>query len=210
MDLTLYAITDPKWTFSDKEFFKSVEESLKGGVSILQLREKKADFKTFLNRAKELNKIAQFYGVPLIINDNLKVMEESNADGIHVGEDDTDTKTVRERYPSKIVGATCKSVEKGLLKMNYADYFGVGAINVSDTKKDAKPIDIKTLNEIKSQTGTKIVAIGGINYENCDNLKGAMIDGIAVSGAIYGSDNIFKDTKLLKEKIIKIMEEKNV
>lgn len=210
MDLTLYAITDPKWTFSDKEFFNSIEEALKGGVTILQLREKNADFKTFLKRAIELKKITNYYGVPLIINDNIRVMEESDADGIHVGDSDEDIKNVREKFQTKIVGGTCKTVEKGLIKKDYADYFGVGAINISDTKKDALPIDIKTLNDIKEKTKTKIVAIGGINYENCDNLKNALIDGIAVSGAIFGSDNIIQYTKKLKEKIIRIMEDKNV
>lgn len=210
MDLTLYAITDPKWTFSDKEFFKSVEESLMGGVSILQLREKNLDFRHFLKRAIELKNITDYYGVPLIINDNIEVMEESDADGVHVGDNDLDIKLVREKFPNKIVGGTCKSVEKALIKKDYADYFGVGAINISSTKKDAKPIDIKTLNEIKKVSGTKIVAIGGITLENCDNLKGTSIDGIAVSGAIYGNDNIQKYTKLLKEKIIRIMEGENV
>lgn len=210
MDLTLYAITDSRWTFSDKDFFKSVEESIKGGVTILQLREKNLDFKSFLKRAIEIKKITTYYGVPLIINDNKDVMEEVDADGIHVGEDDLDTKYLRNKFANKIIGATCKSVKSALIKKAYSDYFGVGAINVSQTKKDAKPIDIETLNEIKRESKTKIVAIGGINYNNCDNLRCALIDGIAVSGAIYGSDNIIKTTRLLKEKIINIMEEKNV
>lgn len=205
MDLKLYGITDPRWTKNDDEFFESIRKALDGGVTMLQLREKDTPYEEFLFRAKEVKKICDEYKVPLIINDNVEIMEAVDAAGVHLGRSDASIKEVRKKYPKKIIGATVKTILQAILsKAAGASYFGVGAVNPSSTKTDAVPIDVKRLNEIDEAAGVPIVAIGGINLENMENLSGARIDGIAVSEAIFGSSDVEEGARLLKEKFLEM------
>ncbi|MGN0614039.1 MAG: thiamine phosphate synthase [Porcipelethomonas sp.] len=199
--LLLYGITDRCWT-GKMTLYQQVEQALKGGVTILQLREKNLDEQEFTAEAKELAALCHSYNVPLIINDNLNVALQSGADGVHVGQNDMSVDMIRKTAGSDfIIGATAKTVEQAAEaeKMG-ADYIGVGAVFPSATKKNAVRITKAQLMEICSSVSIPAVAIGGISLENAHEISGTGVKGIAVVSAIFGAADIEHETaKLLIE-----------
>ena len=207
-DLLLYGVTDRKWLHGRK-LVDDVEKSLKGGVTILQLREKHLDNEEFLKEALEIKKICEKYKVPFIVNDNVEIAIKSNAHGIHVGQKDMVAKDVRKLIgENKILGVSAQTVEQALLaeKMG-ADYLGVGAIFSTDSKSDAESVDISTLKEICKSVKIPVVAIGGIGKENVSLLENSGIVGVAVISAIYGENNIEVATTQLKDIVKKVVKE---
>lgn len=207
-DLLLYGVTDRKW-LDGRKLVDDVEKSLKGGVTILQLREKHLDDEEFLKEALEIKKICEKYKVPFIVNDNVEIAIKSNAHGIHVGQKDMVAKDVRKLIgENKILGVSAQTVEQALLaeKMG-ADYLGVGAIFSTDSKSDAESVDISTLKEICERVKIPVVAIGGIGKENVSLLENSGIVGVAVISAIYGENNIEVATTQLKDIVKKVVKE---
>lgn len=207
-DLLLYGVTDRKW-LDGRKLVDDVEKSLKGGVTILQLREKHLDDEEFLKEALEIKKICEKYKVPFIVNDNVEIAIKSNAHGIHVGQKDMVAKDVRKLIgENKILGVSAQTVEQALLaeKMG-ADYLGVGAIFSTDSKSDAESVDISTLKEICKRVKIPVVAIGGIGKENVSLLENSGIVGVAVISAIYGENNIEVATTQLKDIVKKVVKE---
>ena len=206
-DLLLYAVTDRYW-LNGRTLYEVVKESLDGGVTFLQLREKKLDEEHFLEEAKELQKLCKEYKVPFIINDNVDIAVEIGADGVHVGQSDMEAGMVREKLgPDKIIGVSAQTVEQALLaEKRGADYLGVGAVFPTNSKDDAKEVTYETLKEICEAVSIPVVAIGGITHDNIKELTGSKIDGIAVISAIYGANNIKNAASGLKEEISKIVE----
>lgn len=207
-DLLLYGVTDRKW-LDGRKLVDDVEKSLKGGVTILQLREKQLDDEEFLKEALEIKKICEKYKVPFIVNDNVEIAIKSNAHGIHVGQKDMVAKDVRKLIgENKILGVSAQTVEQALLaeKMG-ADYLGVGAIFSTDSKSDAESVDISTLKEICKSVKIPVVAIGGIGKENVSLLENSGIVGVAVISAIYGENNIEVATTQLKDIVKKVVKE---
>lgn len=207
-DLLLYGVTDRKW-LDGRKLVDDVEKSLKGGVTILQLREKHLDDEEFLKEALEIKKICEKYKVPFIVNDNVEVAIKSNAHGIHVGQKDMVAKDVRKLIgENKILGVSAQTVEQALLaeKMG-ADYLGVGAIFSTDSKSDAESVDISTLKEICKRVKIPVVAIGGICKDNISLLENSGIVGVAVISAIYGENNIEVATTQLKDIVKKVVKE---
>lgn len=207
-DLVLYGVTDRKW-LDGRKLVDDVEKSLKGGVTILQLREKHLDDEEFLKEALEIKKICEKYKVPFIVNDNVEIAIKSNAHGIHVGQKDMVAKDVRKLIgENKILGVSAQTVEQALLaeKMG-ADYLGVGAIFSTDSKSDAESVDISTLKEICERVKIPVVAIGGIGKENVSLLENSGIVGVAVISAIYGENNIEVATTQLKDIVKKVVKE---
>ncbi len=203
--LLLYAITDRK---PGDDLYAQVSQALKGGVTIVQLREKDMDFDAFVCEARQIAVLCHSYGVPLIINDNLEVALLSGADGVHVGADDLPVAEIRRRAGRDfIIGATAKTTERAKeAEKSGADYLGVGAMFPSPTKKNAVRITNEQLKEIASSASIPIVAIGGISLENCGSLAGSGVDGIAVVSAIFSADNIKETTAALKKKATEIIE----
>ncbi|MCH5297176.1 MAG: thiamine phosphate synthase [Ruminococcus sp.] len=199
--LLLYAVTDSSWV-GRQTLYEQVEDALKGGVTIVQLREKNLDEDTFVSEAIEINKLCRRYNVPLIINDNVEVALKSGADGVHVGIEDVPVSKIREQVGADfIIGATAKTVEQAqAAQKDGADYLGVGAVFPSSTKKNAIRISNDQLRQICSSVTIPAVAIGGINLKNVDEIKGCGVDGIAVVSAIFASDDIKKATAKLKER----------
>lgn len=199
--LLLYGITDRSLT-GRQTLYEQVEEALKGGITILQLREKHLDEEAFTKEAVEIGRLCHSYHVPLIINDNVQVALKSGADGVHVGIEDMPVKKIRELAGKDfIIGATAKTVEQAKnAEKNGADYLGVGAVFPSSTKKSAIRITRENLREICSGVKIPTVAIGGINRSNALEMKGGGMDGIAVVSAIFGAENIEQATCELKEK----------
>ncbi len=202
MDLKLYAVTDRSW-LSGRKLSRDVEESLLGGVTILQLREKNLSDKEFEMEALEMKSLCKKYKVPFIINDNVSLALKVDADGVHVGQDDMDAEDVRKIIgKDKILGVSAQTVDEAVLaEKNGADYLGVGAVFSTSTKKDASDVSLETLKAICNAVSIPVVAIGGINEGNIEKLKGSGIAGISVISAIYAEKDIRKASENLLEKV---------
>ena len=200
--LLLYAVTDRAWV-GKQTLLEQIEDALKGGATIVQLREKKLDEDSFIEEAIQVRELCHKYNVPLIINDNVDVAIKSGADGVHVGIEDAPVAEIRRRVPADfIIGATCKTVEQAkVAEAAGADYMGVGAVFPSPTKANAIRITNEQLREIVSSVSIPAVAIGGIGYDNVLEIKGSHVSGVAVVSAIFGAADIEQATALLKERV---------
>lgn len=205
-NMLLYAVTDRSW-LNERTLAEDVEKALAGGVTMLQLREKNLSDDEYIKEAIEIKKICRKYNVPLIINDNINVAIKSGADGVHVGQDDTDVATLREKYNYKgIIGATAHNVKEAIIaQRNGADYLGVGAIFSTSTKSNTIPITYEILKEVSSAVSIPVCAIGGINADNILSLKGSGINGVAVVSAVFACKDIKNATQSLREKAIQII-----
>lgn len=201
-ELKLYLVTDSD-ILRDRDFYNSIEEALKGGVTMLQLREKNASGKEFLEKAIKLREMTKKYNVKFIINDRVDIAMLCDADGVHVGQSDIPANKVRELIgEDKIVGVSARTVEEALIaKKNGADYLGVGAMFTTTTKLDAKSVSIEKLKEIQEMVSLPVVAIGGLSLSNIDKLKECNVDGYAVVSAILGAENIKLECEKWVEKI---------
>ena len=199
--MQLYLVTDRHW-LKAHSLYEDVEAAINGGVTCVQLREKHLNHQLFVQEAKELKELCNQNQIPLIINDNVEVMLEVDADGIHVGQSDMQAQDVRKLIGSdKVLGVSVQTVEQAITAQNAgADYLGVGAVFPTGTKDDAIEVDLATLQDICQHVDIPIVAIGGINQENLLQLKGSGIDGIAVVSAIIAAEDIIEATKQLKER----------
>lgn len=205
--LLLYAVTDQAWV-GKQTLSEQIEGALKGGATIIQLREKNLDEESFVAEAMEIRNLCHRYNVPLIINDNVEVALKSGADGVHVGIEDTPVAEVRKRVPADfIIGATCKTVEQAkIAEAAGADYMGVGAVFPSPTKTNAIRITNDQLREIVSAVSIPAVAIGGISRKNVLEIAGSKASGVAVVSAIFGAEDIEDATAELKVKAKAVVE----
>nr|WP_244833327.1 thiamine phosphate synthase [Clostridium sp. BJN0001] len=205
--LQLYAITDRHW-LNGMKLKDVVEEVLKSGATFLQLREKELNHDDFVAEAKEIKKLTDKYNVPFVINDDISVAKEVDADGVHIGQSDMEYTKAREILGNdKIIGVSAGNLEEAkIAEKKGADYIGIGAIFHTNTKKDACDMSKETLLEITRNVNIPIVAIGGITYDNCDYLKGIGVDGISVISAIFGAENPTEATKKLFKKTKEIFE----
>ena len=201
-DLLLYAVTDRHW-LDGRKLIDVVRESLDGGVTMLQLREKALAEEKFLEEAKELQALCRERHVPFIVNDNVDIAKAMDADGVHVGQDDMEALDVRAKLgPDKIIGVSAHSVEEALLAEKHgADYLGVGAMFPTGSKADAKEVEWDVLREICQAVSIPVVAIGGITQENVTELAGTGICGVAVISAIYAQEDIPAAAKNLKNTV---------
>ena len=205
--LLLYAVTDQAWV-GKQTLLEQIEDALKGGVTMVQLREKKLDEESFVEEAIQVRELCHKYNVPLIINDNVDVALKSGADGVHVGMEDAPVAEIRKRVSSDfIIGATCKTVEQAkIAEAAGADYMGVGAVFPSPTKTNAVRITNEQLREIIASVSIPAVAIGGISYDNVCEIKGSRVSGVAVVSAVFGAEDIEKATMLLKDRVKTVVE----
>lgn len=211
LDLRVYAVTDRTWT-GEKTLVCQLEEALQAGVTLVQLREKEMDDNAFLEEARQIKALTDSYGVPLIINDNVKVALDCDAAGVHIGQDDMDAADVRRLLgPEKILGVTAKTVEQARrAEKAGADYLGSGAVFGSSTKREALPMTMERLKEITASVLIPVVAIGGIHRGNIRQLKGTGIAGAAVVSGIFGAEDIKKATAELRIAVEEILaEDKN-
>ena len=198
--LLLYAVTDRHW-LGERTLYEVVRDSLDGGVTFLQLREKNLDEDSFYEEAVRLQAMAREYKVPFVINDNVEIAVRMNADGVHVGQDDMEAGNVRALIgPDKILGVSAQTVEQAVLaEQQGADYLGVGAVFPTGSKDDAVDVPLETLKAICEAVSIPVVAIGGITLENTPELAGTGICGIAVISAIYAQKNIREAASALKK-----------
>jgi thiamine-phosphate pyrophosphorylase len=197
--MLLYAITDRAWV-GKQTLMEQVKDSLEGGITFLQLREKDLDETHFLKEAREMRALAAQYHVPFVINDNVEIALACGADGVHVGQSDMAASIARDKLgPDKIIGVSAQTVEQALAaeKMG-ADYLGVGAVFATSTK-DADVISWDTLKEICRSVSIPVVAIGGINQSNLLELSGSGIDGVSIISGIYGQPDIKRACQNLRK-----------
>lgn len=196
----LYAITDRKYLRGDMSLADAVEFAIKGGASIIQLREKQLKGEELKKLAIEVQNVCNRYSIPFIINDDVELAKAIDADGVHIGQSDMEMQKAREILgEDKIIGVTAKTVEQAKNAENAgANYLGSGAIFATSTKADAKPLPLEKFNEICEAVNIPVVAIGGINATNVDYLKGSKMSGIAVVGGIFDNDDIETATRKLQ------------
>lgn len=202
----LYAVTDRNW-LNGRTLEEDIELALKGGVTLVQLREKNLEFDAFCNEAEKIHLLCQKYNVPLIINDNVEVAQAVNAEGVHLGQGDMSVARAREILGnSKIIGATARTKEQAVkAEKNGADYVGSGAVFGTSTKSDAVKMSFEMLKEICKSVKIPVTAIGGITKENVSELKGTGISGVAVVSGIFAEKDIYNSTMELKKKIEEVV-----
>ena len=189
IDLSLYLVTDK----SDdvEKFLNTIEEAIKGGVTVVQIREKTAETLDFYNLALKVKEITTKYDVPLIINDRVDVALAIDADGVHVGQSDMPCDVTRKLIgEDKILGVSAATVDEAKkAEKDGADYIGTGAVFPTSTKDDAPSITKQDLKDVVDSISIPVVAIGGINLENASQLKDTGIAGISVVSAIMSAEN---------------------
>lgn len=198
IDTTLYFITDSTG-FTEEEFLRRTEEALKGGVTLLQLREKDKTTREYIDIAKKVHKLTLKYNVPLIIDDRVDIALAIDAEGVHVGQSDMPVSIARKLMGiDKFVGATTKTVPQALEAYEQgADYLGVGAIYPTTTKVKTIITSTETLSDICNAVPIPVNAIGGLNKSNVNILEGINISGICVVSAIMKADNPKAEAEIL-------------
>ncbi len=205
--LRLYAVTDRAWT-GEMTIFEQVECAVRGGATCVQLREKSLCEEDFFDEAVRLREICSAYGVPLIINDSVSVALRAGADGVHVGQSDTDVREVRKMAGDGfIIGASAHTAAQAAeAERAGADYIGAGAVFPTGTKSDASCLSMDELKLITASVKIPVVAIGGINKRNISKLSGSGVSGAALVSAIFSAEDIEKECRelyRLSEQMIK-------
>ena len=197
--LRLYAVTDRAWT-GRRTLHEQVEAALRGGATMIQLREKALDDDAFLEEAVRMKALCARYGAPLIVNDRVDIALRAGADGVHVGQEDMDAREVRSMVgPDMILGVTAKTLAQARAASEAgADYLGSGAVFGSATKQNALPMTLDTLKAICASVDVPVAAIGGINRDNLGQLAGTGIRGVAVVSGIFAARDIETECMLLR------------
>ena len=200
IDYSVYLVTDRR-NKTDDEFLNIIEEAIKGGTTIVQLREKTASTKEFYDLALKVKEITSRYDVPLLINDRIDIALAVDSEGVHIGQDDMPADIAREIIgEDKILGVSASTVEEAKkAEIDSADYIGSGAVFPTATKDDADSVSKEELKEIVDSIDIPVVAIGGITVENASTLKGSGIAGVSVVSAIMSAEDPKEASEKLKE-----------
>ncbi len=201
-NLLLYAVTDRSW-LGTESLYSQVKKAIDGGVTFVQLREKELAQEAFYKEALEIQALCREKNIPFVINDNVALAKEIDADGVHVGQEDMEAGDVRSLLgPDKIIGVSAHSVEEALLaEKRGADYLGVGAAFSTNSKKDVSCISHETIRDICQAVQIPVIAIGGINETNMEELKGTGICGVAVISAIFAKKDITGAARTLRNRV---------
>lgn len=201
-NLLLYAVTDRSW-LGTESLYSRVKKAIDGGVTFVQLREKELAQEAFYKEALEIQALCREKNIPFVINDNVALAKKIDADGVHVGQEDMEAGDVRSLLgPDKIIGVSAHSVEEALLaEKRGADYLGVGAAFSTNSKKDVSCISHETIRDICQAVQIPVIAIGGINETNIEELKGTGICGVAVISAIFAKKDITGAARTLRNRV---------
>ena len=196
--LILYAVTDRTW-LGDMTLASQVKEAVKGGATMVQLREKGLSHEMFLDEAMLIKPICREYGVPFVINDNVDLAVACGADGVHVGQEDIEAGYVRSRIgPDMFLGVSVRTPEQAVAaEKSGADYLGAGAVFSTSTKHDAKALSRETLSAVCASVNIPVVAIGGIAEGNIMELAGSGVAGVAAVSSIFAQGDIEASAKKL-------------
>ena len=192
----LYAVTDTSW-LRGRTLAQQVEEALRGGATMVQLREKELQGEALEQEAREILALCRQYGVPLLINDDVMLAKKIGADGVHVGQDDMSAAKARELLgEDAVIGVTARTVEQAVAAQKAgADYLGSGAVFGTSTKKDAKPMDPAYFQQICESVSIPVVAIGGVTLDNIRELEGRKMSGFAIVSGIFAAEDIETRTR---------------
>ncbi len=207
--LKLYLVTDPHLcaTFG---LLNTVDAAVKGGITMVQLRDKEASTNDRIGVGKELQKILKDTEIPLIINDDVEAALAIDADGIHIGQSDKSTVEIRGKVGNdKIVGLSCETIEDAkAADPALVDYIGISPVFPTPTKSDFNAyIGLDGISDIANATSLPSVAIGGLKREHCGKIFSAGCQGMAVVSAICGKDDPYMETKLLHDEIRRVFED---
>ena len=184
IDYSLYLCTD-RGLMTSATIEESVEAAVRGGATVVQLREKDCSSREFYELGLRVREITARYGVPLFVNDRADIALAVGADGVHVGQSDLPCKAVRAIAPGMLVGVSASSLAEAVqAERDGADYLGVGAMFATGTKTDAAIVSMEELEAIRRAVSIPIVVIGGINKQTIPAFRGKWIDGAAVVSAI--------------------------
>ena len=194
----IYLVTDEKACL-EKDFYSCIEEAIKGGVKIVQLREKNISTKDFYEKALKVKEICKNYGVLFIINDRLDITQAVGADGVHLGQSDMPIEEARKILKDKfLIGATARNIEEAKrAELLGADYIGSGAIFGTSTKDNAKKLEMEDLKKIVNSVKIPVFAIGGININNVGSLKNIGLQGICSVSGILSEKNCKKAVDIM-------------
>lgn len=195
-----YVVSDRTW-LQGRSLHTVMQQCIDGGATFLQLREKTLDHERFLQEANDIKRVAKKAKIPFVINDDVSIFREVDADGIHIGQDDGNVADLRASIGAhKILGVSVQTVEQACkAQQDGADYLGVGSVFTTTTKLDADAVSFETLQAICASVQIPVIAIGGIHLKNIKQLAHSGIDGVAVISAILASDNIIQAIQTIKQ-----------
>lgn len=205
VDYTLYLCTDRDLMTTDT-IEEAVELAIKGGATVIQLREKDCSGREFLEIARSVKEVTDAYEIPLIVNDRIDIALAVDADGVHLGQKDIPAMTARELLgQDKIIGVSASNAELALqAQKDGADYIGVGDVFGTSTKADTYHVSIEELVKIRNTVKIPMVAIGGVNHGNVEKLRGTGVDGVAVISAVIGAKDITEAAEQMVDKLERI------
>ncbi len=200
--MLVYAVTDRAW-LGKRTLAECVQQTLDGGATFIQLREKAITHEETVRLARELVPLCQAAGVPFVIDDDVEAARESGADGVHVGQSDAACVDARAALgEDAIIGVSVETVEQARkAQADGADYLGVGAMFATATKPDAAVVTKQMLADICAAVDIPVVIIGGVNERTVGDFAGTGFDGAAVVSAIFAADDIQAATRELVEKV---------
>ena len=206
MDYALYLVTDAGLS-RGRSHLQVVGAALRGGVTIVQYREKSATTRRMIEEARELRKLCASAGVPFIVNDRVDVALAVDADGVHVGQDDMPAALARRLIgDKKILGVSAGNPEEARRAVaDGADYIGASPVFATPTKSDAPPpMGAEGLRRLAQAVSVPVVAIGGMNAENAQSIMAAGASGIAVVSAIVAADDVERAARAILSAMEKV------
>jgi thiamine-phosphate pyrophosphorylase len=202
-DCSLYLVTDSGMC-SAMGLERMVTEAVAGGVTMVQLREKHASTREFLDKARALQAILQPQGVPLLINDRVDIALAVNAAGVHLGQSDMPCHVARQLLgPEAIIGLTVDTDEQAVATESMdADYLGVGPVFETSTKPDHSPVlGVDGFTRRRALSSRPCVAIGSVRAEHAHTLLDAGADGLAVVSALCAAGDPRQAARELREAV---------
>lgn len=201
-DLSLYLVTD-RHCLRGRDFYEAVEEALRAGVTMLQLREKDMGLEELVAEGRKVRELCRKYQVPFLVDDNVEAARILEADGIHLGQEDDAIEKARSVLgPEAIIGISAHNLEEALkAQASGADYLGVGALYPTGSKKDASLLAPGMLEKIVQAVKIPVVGIGGIHEAQLDQVLDQGAAGCAMISAILGAENIGAAVERMKARI---------
>lgn len=203
MNYDLYIITDQRISHG-KSHLEVAEAALAGGATVIQFRDKEMEDSEAIEVCRKIYELTKKKGIPFIVNDRVEVARIVQADGVHLGQEDQSLDFARKILnQNQIIGISVETVEQAIkAEKEGADYLGVGPIYPTATKLDAgRALGVTRLKEIKEAVNIPVIAIGGIDEDNLEEVLRAGADGIAVISAVVGAPDITQACRKLKSKI---------
>lgn len=202
IDLSLYLVTD-RHCLRGRDFYEAVEEALRAGVTMLQLREKDMGLEELVAEGRKVQELCRKYQVPFLVDDNVEAARILEADGVHLGQEDDAIEKARSVLgPEAIIGISAHNLEEALkAQASGADYLGVGALYPTGSKKDASLLAPGMLEKIVQAVKIPVVGIGGIHEAQLDQVLDQGAAGCAMISAILGAEDIGAAVERMKERI---------